>query len=196
MIDGPVDIGNEELRIDQYPFAVRPLSEDDGGGYLIEYPDIPGCKSDGETPEEAVINGKDALRCVLLTMMEFGDPIPEPGSSVSVSLPSDLRNRLNDVAEGTMFGRSNWEPSSSRRHSTGRSRPLERGRRARHPRETRPIAVRICEFADRYHISLRTLQEWEQGRSEPDGPVRAYLKVIARAPGAVRRALGVERKVS
>ena len=99
MIDGSIDIGNEELRIDQYPFAVRPLSEDDGGGYLIEYPDIPGCKSDGETPEEAVINGKDALRCVLLTMMEFGDPIPEPGSSVSVSLPSDLRNRLNDVAE-------------------------------------------------------------------------------------------------
>ena len=58
------------------------------------------------------------------------------------------------------------------------------------------LSLSQSEFADRYHISLRTLQEWEQGRSEPDGPVRAYLKVIARAPGAVRRALGVERKVS
>jgi antitoxin HicB len=74
MIDGPVEIGNEELRIDQYPFTVRPLSVDDGGGYLVEYPDIPGCIADGETPEEAIAEGKDALRCALLTMMEFKDP--------------------------------------------------------------------------------------------------------------------------
>jgi antitoxin HicB len=73
-----MDISNEELRIDQYPFTVRPLSEDEGGGYLIEYPDVPGCISDGETPEEAVTNGKDALRCVILTKMEFGHPIPSP----------------------------------------------------------------------------------------------------------------------
>ena len=31
-------------------FTVRPLSE--GGGYLIEFPDLPGCMSDGETIEE------------------------------------------------------------------------------------------------------------------------------------------------
>lgn len=99
MIDGPVDISNEELRIDQYPFTVRPLSEEDGSGYLIEYPDIPGCMSDGETPEEAIVNGKDALRCVLLTMMEFKDPIPEPGSSVPVALPTGLRDRLATLAE-------------------------------------------------------------------------------------------------
>jgi len=45
------------------------------------------------------------------------------------------------------------------------------------------------EFADRYHIPLGTLRDWEQGRSEPDQPARAYLKVIARDPEAVRRAL-------
>ena len=38
----------------EYPLIVRPLSEEDGAGYLIEYPDLPGCMSDGETPEEAV----------------------------------------------------------------------------------------------------------------------------------------------
>ena len=98
--DESLAMTNEQLKIDQYPFTVRPLSLDDGGGYLIEYPDIPGCKSDGETPEEAVVNGKDALRCMLLTMLEFGDPIPEPGSATR--LPPDLLERLEKraMAEG------------------------------------------------------------------------------------------------
>ena len=45
------------------------------------------------------------------------------------------------------------------------------------------------QFAARYHIPLGTLRDWEQGRSEPDKPARAYLTVIARDPEAVRRAL-------
>ena len=48
------------------------------------------------------------------------------------------------------------------------------------------------EFAERYHIPLGTLRDWEQGRSQPDQPARAYLSVIAHDPEAVRRAL--ERK--
>lgn len=45
------------------------------------------------------------------------------------------------------------------------------------------------EFAVRYHIPLGTLRDWEQGRTEPDQPARAYLTVIARDPEGVRRAL-------
>jgi len=45
-----------------YPFQVRPLTEEEGGGYLIEFPDLPGCLSDGATIEEAIANGADALR--------------------------------------------------------------------------------------------------------------------------------------
>ncbi len=45
------------------------------------------------------------------------------------------------------------------------------------------------EFAARYHIPLGTLRDWEQGRSEPDQPGRAYLKVIASNPQAVEKAL-------
>lgn len=44
-------------------------------------------------------------------------------------------------------------------------------------------------FAARYRIPLGTLRDWEQGRSEPDQPTRAYLTVIARDPEGVRRAL-------
>jgi putative transcriptional regulator len=45
------------------------------------------------------------------------------------------------------------------------------------------------EFAARYHIPLGTLRDWEQGRSEPDQPTRAYLTLIARDPEHVRRML-------
>jgi putative transcriptional regulator len=53
----------------------------------------------------------------------------------------------------------------------------------------RALALTQEEFAARYRIPVGTLRDWEQGRSEPDQPARAYLKVIARDPEAVRAAL-------
>lgn len=90
----------DKLRLDDYPFTVRPLAAEDGGGYLIEFPDVAGCISDGETPEEAIRNGRDALKSVLLTLKEFGDPIPQPGSLAIASgqwrqrVPKSLHSRL------------------------------------------------------------------------------------------------------
>ena len=46
------------------------------------------------------------------------------------------------------------------------------------------------EFAARYQIAIGTLRDWEQNRCEPDEAAKAYLKVIAREPGLVRRATG------
>ena len=51
------------------------------------------------------------------------------------------------------------------------------------------LGLSQSEFALRYGISLRTLQEWEQGRTNPDSAVRAYLTVIERNPRAVIEAL-------
>jgi putative transcriptional regulator len=48
------------------------------------------------------------------------------------------------------------------------------------------------EFALRYHIRLGTLRDWEQGRSEPDQPARAYLTLIARDPERVDRTLNAK----
>lgn len=61
------------------------------------------------------------------------------------------------------------------------------------PAEVRTIRRRRgfsqAAFAARYGLNLRTLQDWEQGRAQPDGPARAYLRVIDREPRAVERAL-------
>jgi putative transcriptional regulator len=46
-------------------------------------------------------------------------------------------------------------------------------------------------FAARFNLNVGRLRDWEQGRSAPDGAVRAYLRVIEREPDAVARALAV-----
>jgi putative transcriptional regulator len=45
------------------------------------------------------------------------------------------------------------------------------------------------EFASRFGFSVNTPRHWEQGKRQPEGPARAYLLVIERAPKAVQKAL-------
>jgi antitoxin HicB len=90
----------EPVDLESYPFTIRPLSPEDGGGFLIEYPDIPGCMSDGQTPAAAILNGRDALKSALRTLREFGDPIPKAGAFSASSgqwrqrVPKSLHARL------------------------------------------------------------------------------------------------------
>ncbi|MBM4273867.1 MAG: helix-turn-helix domain-containing protein [Deltaproteobacteria bacterium] len=53
----------------------------------------------------------------------------------------------------------------------------------------RALGLTQEEFAARYHIPLGTLRDWEQGRSQPDQPARAFLAVIARAPKEIAELL-------
>ena len=62
----------------EYPFEISPLSPEEGGGYAITFPDLPGCRSDGATPEEALSNGRDALASWLAVARESGDRLPQP----------------------------------------------------------------------------------------------------------------------
>ncbi len=45
------------------------------------------------------------------------------------------------------------------------------------------------EFAQKFHIPLGTMRDWEQSRAEPDAAARSYLIVIERNPQAVSEAL-------
>ena len=66
------------------------------------------------------------------------------------------------------------------------AQPLSAADLERMPRTPRLRVIRRAldltqeEFATRYQIPLGTLRDWEQGRTEPDQPARAYLTVIAR----------------
>ena len=50
------------------------------------------------------------------------------------------------------------------------------------------------QFAERYGLQVRAIQEWEQGRRKPESAVRAYMLVIENQPGAVRKALAAAEK--
>jgi antitoxin HicB len=49
------------MKTTDYPIKSRPLTEEEGGGYFAEIPDLPGCRSDGKTPQEAVTCVLDAI---------------------------------------------------------------------------------------------------------------------------------------
>jgi len=88
--------------LDQYQFTVRPLSKDEGGGYLVEYPDLPGCMSDGETIEEAIRNGREALRDCVEVFEESGRKVPKPSIEAAQwrqRLPRSLYSKLTKQAE-------------------------------------------------------------------------------------------------
>lgn len=89
----------------EYPFTVRPLDENDGGGWLVEFLDLPGCMADGATLEEAIAESRDALASYLGALADLGRPIPPPSKQASsasgrwvVQAPRYLHRRLAERA--------------------------------------------------------------------------------------------------
>jgi antitoxin HicB len=67
-------------KLSDYPFEVRPLSKEEGGGFLISFTDFAECISDGETIEEAMENGRDALKATITALKAGKMPVPAPNS--------------------------------------------------------------------------------------------------------------------
>lgn len=129
----------------EYPCEIRPLSSEEGGGYSITFPDLPGCRSDGATPEEAIENGRDALASWLEVAREFGDQIPKPFTMVSgrfvQRVPRSLHAQLIAQAEAEGVSLNTLVVSlvsqalgrrqaSDRRRTAGSTRPRARAARA------------------------------------------------------------------
>ena len=53
------------------------------------------------------------------------------------------------------------------------------------------LNVSQSEFAMMIGVSVRTLQNWEQGRRKPEGPAKALLRVASKNPKAVLEALHI-----
>ena len=47
-----------------------------GGGYLVEFPDLPGCLTEGATVPDALTNAREALSGWLFVAIKHGDEIP------------------------------------------------------------------------------------------------------------------------
>ena len=60
----------------RYSMLIQWSDEDEA--YIVTVPELPGCKTHGNTYEEAVQQGKDAIETWILFLNDIGEVIPEP----------------------------------------------------------------------------------------------------------------------
>lgn len=90
-----------------YTIRLYKLSDEDGGGWGAEALELEGCFSDGETPEEAMNNLKDAISGWIEIAKEDGKPIPQPtvyvddnySGKFTVRVPKSVHKLLSKKAE-------------------------------------------------------------------------------------------------
>ena len=66
------------MNIKGYAILIESLPVEDGGGFVATVPDLPGCISDGETPQEALANIEDAINAWIEAAHDLGHKIPSP----------------------------------------------------------------------------------------------------------------------
>lgn len=77
----------QQLKIYQYTIVLEPNSE---GGYTITVPSLPGCITEGETFEEAIVMAKDAIHGYLTSLIKHNEPLPieeKPLITTSIEIP-------------------------------------------------------------------------------------------------------------
>ena len=93
---------NEYLAL---PYRMEIVEDREEGGYVVSYPDLPGCLTCGETIESAVENARDAKRVWLEAALEEGVSIPMPDSLEDYSgqfklrLPRSLHRALAEHSQ-------------------------------------------------------------------------------------------------
>ena len=91
------------------PYRLEIVPDPDEGGYVVSYPDLPGCISAGESMAEALNNAEDAKKAWIEAALEDGVEISEPDSLDNYSgqfklrIPKSLHRSLAENArkEGT-----------------------------------------------------------------------------------------------
>lgn len=136
-----------------YSFEITHDVDDDGNaGWVAEVEELPGCLSQGRTPEEAVEHVRSAMRDWIGVALEDGVEIPQPRAAaefsghfvvrVPTSLHADLVRgagkegvSLNQFVASALAGAVGWRAGSRRsrraspRGATERRRPDAAGAR-------------------------------------------------------------------
>ena len=107
---------------------VRSVDETGNEAWVSSIEELPGCISQGDTPEEAVSMIRDAMEGWLALGLAHGDPIPEPRAAETyrgqfmVRLPSGLHRELasgarhngvslNQFVSTLLAGALGWMPA-------------------------------------------------------------------------------------
>lgn len=71
-----------------YPALFKPFT-DGSQGYVVEFPDLPGCVTEGNDLINAIEMGTDVASGWILDELEDGNPIPTPSKYSDLSVPSN-----------------------------------------------------------------------------------------------------------
>ena len=80
--------------IDYYmalPYKMEIVEDKDEGGFVVSYPDLPGCITCGETIETAISNANDAKKAWIEAALESGIELQEPNNLEEYSGQFKLR---------------------------------------------------------------------------------------------------------
>jgi len=73
-----IEAVNPPFHFEAYSHVISQLPPEECGGFLITFPDLPGCMSDGDTEADAVSNGRDAFAAWVAAHIDSGKAIPKP----------------------------------------------------------------------------------------------------------------------
>lgn len=73
------------MRLEDYAICIEPLPSDEGGGFLVTVPDLPGCMADGETIEQAIAEARDAFGAWAMAERQDRGVLPRPRHTAASS---------------------------------------------------------------------------------------------------------------
>lgn len=85
------------MKFEDYAINIDPIPEDEGGGYLVTMPDLPGCMADGETIDAALTEARDAFEAWAMAEREDKGKLPAPktySGQFMQRIPKTLHMRL------------------------------------------------------------------------------------------------------
>ncbi len=97
----------------EYGIATRKLSDEEGGGILAYYTDLPFIAGDGESIEEAIDDVKSAFGCFVDVALEKGDTIKEPShlmktKRINITIPIYALEQIDSYAKRLNMNRSTF----------------------------------------------------------------------------------------
>jgi len=97
----------------EYGIATRKLSEEEGGGILVYYTDLPFIAGDGESIEEAINDAKSAFGCYLDVALEKGDVVKEPShlmktKRINITVPIYALEQIDTYTKSLNMNRSTF----------------------------------------------------------------------------------------
>jgi predicted RNase H-like HicB family nuclease len=107
----------------EYGIATRPLSEEEGGGILAYYTDMPFIAGDGETIEEAIADARSAFESYLDVVLPQGEVVKEPShltrtKRISITVPINALEQIDRYAKSHGLNRSTFLVQSALERAT------------------------------------------------------------------------------